>query len=470
VPPEPPPGTHVPDDLYANAIPNGLKITFGFEAWKWNAGITEGEFRAKRFAPGSDYDSVDLRTPAEGGTLVHDGVDEFVVTGLTATEQGFQYIINSASQGVWYYAGRLKNGQGWSVWSDGNDTPQFVEHHVETETASDTGPPDGWSIAQPTEGPFPGTALVAASRPTTNGHRILFFCVQIKDATTGAWRAIDANAGAAATIYDGSAISHIYNKAEGTITKASGNYGSAAEGDLILFDVRGGAFNRQYCQWATIPANSISGSTISNLIGFRPAFDPTDGEYADIRIKIVKPLNKWNTEGYFGDEPNHGCWFKEYYSGGQQGDLTTQLFVSDPIQLPAGVDIEDVQARVWFENMYSRSDDDLYSGFGTAGGGSEGEGCVVLNVVSGHVTTDVSLGKVFCVTSASNFTLDNPSGTPYCGQPILWKIIGVGVPTLGTKFRLMEGEVISKSSGRDLLAAIYDAADDKWDAFWKKGV
>jgi len=33
----------------------------------------------------------------------------------------------------------------------------------------------------------------------------------------------------------------------------------------------------------------------------------------------------------------------------------------------------------------------------------------------------------------------------------------------------MDGQAIAKSSGRDLLAAIYNAADDQWDAFWQKG-
>jgi hypothetical protein len=46
---------------------------------------------------------------------------------------------------------------------------------------------------------------------------------------------------------------------------------------------------------------------------------------------------------------------------------------------------------------------------------------------------------------------------------------GTGVPTLGSKFRLMYGETVSKSTGRDLLAAIYNDDADQWDALWKRG-
>jgi hypothetical protein len=103
------------------------------------------------------------------------------------------------------------------------------------------------------------------------------------------------------------------------------------------------------------------------------------------------------------------------------------------------------------------------------------QACTILSVVAVgspatlEVDTNADLGSTFSITSASNFTLKNPAGTLYCGQTILWMITGAGVPTLDTKFRLMDGESISKSSGRDLLGAIYNAADDEWDAFWKKG-
>ena len=69
----PPPTTggspHVPDDLWTNAIASGLRLAIGAVADKWNVDIDEAEMRAQLFAEGFSETSVDLRTPAEGGTL-----------------------------------------------------------------------------------------------------------------------------------------------------------------------------------------------------------------------------------------------------------------------------------------------------------------------------------------------------------------------------------------------------------------
>lgn len=104
-----------------------------------------------------------------------------------------------------------------------------------------------------------------------------------------------------------------------------------------------------------------------------------------------------------------------------------------------------------------------------SGGAATGQGCVTLTVSEDHLATNADLGHIFYATSASDYTLDNPTGSLYCGLCLLWMLDGAGIPTLDTKFRMMDGESIAKSSGRDLLAAIYNLADDQWDAFWKKG-
>ena len=460
----------VPDDLCVVAISSGLKMTFGVFAWKWNAGIYQGEFRAKFYPTGTIFKSVDLRTPAEGGTLVHNGTTQYVVTGLGATPYGFQYVLDSPAQGVWYYAMRLENVDGWSVWSDGNDTPQYVKDSAETEDPSfaDTGPPADWTIAVK-EGPLPNTVVVYASRPRTNGKKIIALAIQIKDATTGSWRAIDADAGAADTIYDGSAIDHIYNKVDMTLTKAAGNYGAAAAGDLILFDVRdssagGWSWDPKCCQWAMLSAGQISGLTISNLYGFRPAFAPTGDDYLGIRIKIVKAPCAWNTEGYLGDEPNRGLWGRTWWNEGEKGNTTTQTFCTEPIVIPSGLTVSDIQARAWFENIYSRSDDDIYSAFGSAGQRS-----IPIILIADEALVDAGLGRVFAINSDTDYTILNPIGNPYGGQVLVFQLSGAGVPTLDTGFRLMDGMTIDKSTGRDYLGAIYNADTAEWDAFWQKG-
>lgn len=467
-----PPGT--PAGYICNAMDPDSRVIIGIQATEYTAGIDQAEFRAKLVAAGTNYPSVDLRTVAEGGTLAHDELTDWVIEGRGATaEHGSQAIIYVPTQGVLFYAARLRNAAGgWGLWSDGNYLPKVTTARLALEDPShaDTAPAADWSISVK-EGSVTGTAVVTFGRPATMGNKIVAIVVQIVNANAVgfSWLAIDA---AAKTIYDGSAIAHTYNKIAMTITKAAGNYGAAAAGDLILFDVRGGAFDKQYCGWGTIPTDGISGTTLRYQPGFIPAFEPDgNGDYADIRIKIVTPPWAWTTDGYLGSEANRGLWDKVYWIPPNQGDKTTQTFVTDPIQLPSGVAITDVKARAWFQNGYmTRSDDDTYSDFGTAGGSSTGEGCIPLTIAAGAVATDLNLGRVFSINTNSNYTVSNPTGSAFCGMTVLWMCSGAGVPTLGSKFRLMEGESITKSYSRDLLAAIYNASEDQWDAFWKTGV
>lgn len=466
-----PPGA--PAGYICNAMDPDSRVIIGIQATEFTAGIDQAEFRAKLVAAGTNYPSVDLRTVAEGGTLAHDELTDWVIEGCGATaEHGAQAIIYVPTQGVLFYAARLRNAQGgWGLWSDGNYLPKVTTARLALEDPShaDTAPAADWSISVK-EGSVSGTAVVTFGRPATMGNKVVAIVVQIVNANAAGfgWLAID---DASKVIYDGSAVAHTYNKIAMTITKAAGNYGAAAAGDLILFDVRGGAFDKQYCGWGTIPTGGISGTTLKYLPGFIPAFEPDgSGNYADIRIKIVSPPWNWTTNGYLGGEANRGLWEKVYWIPPNQGDKTTQTFVTEPIQLPSGVAITDVKARVWYQNGYqTRSDDDTYSDFGTAGGSATGEGCIKLTVAAGAVATDVNLGRVFAIDSNANYTISNPTGSTFCGMTVLWMCSGAGLPTLGSKFRLMDGESVEKSYSRDLLGAIYNAADDQWDAFWKKG-
>jgi hypothetical protein len=136
--------------------------------------------------------------------------------------------------------------------------------------------------------------------------------------------------------------------------------------------------------------------------------------------------------------------------------------------IPSGLTVSDIQARAWFENIYSRSDDEIYSPFGSAGQRS-----IPVTLVSDpsgdSVTVDVGLGKVFSLHSDSDYTILNPTGNPYGGQVLVFQLSGTGVPTLDTDFRLMDGMTVDKSTGRDYLGAIYNADAAEWDTFWQKG-
>ena len=227
----------VPDDLWTAGLISASRIIFGCEARKWDVGIVRAQFRAILVPPGQSVLYEDLRTVAEGGTFVPDGVTRLQIDNLAASWEGVHYqVFYGANVGRWYYAFRLMNAAGWSVWSDGNNFPERVTDNVDTEGAnfSDTGPPEDWTLSvQP--GPLSGTAVVVASRPATNGKRIWFALFQIKDSSTGSWRAVDENAGAAITHYDGSAIDHTYDPVAGTIIKASGDFGAGATfGGLML--------------------------------------------------------------------------------------------------------------------------------------------------------------------------------------------------------------------------------------------
>jgi hypothetical protein len=92
-----------------------------------------------------------------------------------------------------------------------------------------------------------------------------------------------------------------------------------------------------------------------------------------------------------------------------------------------------------------------------------------LSIVDGHVALDASLGIYFTINTgspASDFTLDNPTN-PTAGKAILIRITGAGTITLGNKYNA-RGATLTRSTGRDMLGIIYDAADEMWDCWWSQ--
>jgi hypothetical protein len=360
-------GTQGSSGVYAIATVNGLSIIFGVTGTKFMDTTIEAELRMAYFASGVYGTSVDMRTAAEGGSFVDNGTTQRIITGIAATNIGAQYKYTSAAQGRWFFAMRLKNSVGWSLWTDGNVTPSNVTQYTDTKDAStvDSGPPADWEVwLEP--GPTPNTVIAHATRPRTNGTNLLYWLVQVKDADTGSWREVDANAGAAETHYDGSAVSHTISADGTTISKVAAGWGTAVEGDLVLWDRRGSNFGLAYCNWTWIVPGGIGANTLQCYGFMHP------DSFTDVRIKIVKPPWAWVTEGYLGLEPNSGIWPGPGEGSGLginfiYNDHVSQEFITTPIPIPATVTNPEV--RVWFNSLYSFSDDGLRHSSGIVGSG-----------------------------------------------------------------------------------------------------
>ena len=102
-----------------------------------------------------------------------------------------------------------------------------------------------------------------ATRPKVNGKRIFGVFFQIRDTTAvgGSWSAIDADAGAAETFFDGSAIDAIYDPMAGTITFPPGTDFSACAGQTSCSCAmcRKSQFNLPNCFWCGFEPSRISG-------------------------------------------------------------------------------------------------------------------------------------------------------------------------------------------------------------------
>jgi len=367
---------NVPDQLTTRALALESTLLIMAQAKKWNAGITEAEIRLQRIQSTAPVVSIDMRTPGEGGTFEHNGTDQFIVEGLFADWQGFRYEFEyGAYTGEWYWSMRFKNADGWSNWTDGNDTPQYVTHHVNTagDALYDVGPPSDWSV-KIKPGVQAGTAVVVASRPAVNSNRIWQVDFQIRDTSAGAgspvtgfWRDIDADAGAADTLYDGSAIDHTYNPATGELRKASGNYGSGAtNGGLLIIDVRQGQFDVNRTIWQRVSAEQFDGEKITGIQPFNTNFalDVND-EYTQLRVKIVRPPWIWNATSPAanddGFQDTAGYQSQVYWDNPTFGDLNTETFYSNPFIIPSGLTITDLEARAFFTNTFCTTDDDTTS-------------------------------------------------------------------------------------------------------------
>jgi len=97
-----------------------------------------------------------------------------------------------------------------------------------------------------------------------------------------------------------------------------------------------------------------------------------------------------------------------------------------------------------------------------------------LAVVGGAVATDLSVGSLFDVAAADDFTLSNPTEPPLSGfsQRVVWRIkqdgVGSRLLTLGGAFRIASDVGVSivlstAINTTDYLTAYYNQADGKYD-------
>jgi hypothetical protein len=470
----------VPDDLWTKGILRDGRILFGCAANKWNAGIDKAEFRAMLVPVGGTVpDSVDLRTVDEGGAFAHNGTTQYIVTDIAANQAGVNYqIFFTTHRGKWFFAFKLHNAAGWSVWSDGNDNPQYAEDFCDTESAlsPDTGPPSDWTV-QIVAGAQTGTCQVVASRPKVNAHRILSVFFQIRDVRAGSWRAVDENAGAAHTFFDGSAIDCTYDPIAGTITAPPGTNFGVGPGDniMLMFDVRQSVFDKAYANWCGMMASQIAANVISGVANLTPAHAPgVDGKYTGMRIKLVRPpwsfcnsqLPPGNTDGF---QALAGyCGVGEYWNLATGADVDTQTFRSNSFAIPAGCTLANLQGRCWFWTTYSINDDGRVSANGVPG---DTEDSVINLTFNATITIDCKLGDIFYVTLTGDAMLA-PLVNAKHGCPVILCVRqdAVGGHVLGFDEIYRVGAdvddlaVTSTALGHDYYGFMYDAVDSRIDA------
>lgn len=470
----------VPDDLHIVGWPMGLQVNTGCWAWKYNANIDQAEFRAKRVDLGSLDNVADLRTPEEGGTMVHDGTDNLIITGMAANFNGINYGWTSASAGIWFITYRFHNPSGWSVWSDGNPTPEKVKNKFSTDTDYDAGPPADWTVWL--DQGAPGWVIPKASRPNTNGNRIIFIGWQIRDihdaAAEEAWQNLDDNSDPSEVHYNGSAVDHKYDADTYRIMRSDesgGGFGTAAAGDLIMVDMRADNFQRDYTVFMQI--NGVADTYIQ--LGGPTLFNT--GVVTDMRIKIVRCPWSWDTKGYLGLSPGQGWAQSEYWNvpnaDGTTGDTTTQIFSGPAMPIPAGLDFEDLVLRAFIQNGYARSDGGEYSTPAEVGsGGSTGYEVILTDaatIVSDARLADTIPRKVYFVQLLDSVgptrELGNPTGAKH-RQPMAYILrqsaTGNLAITLGSKFRTTKMVPVGSNMNanhQDYYGIMYDAYDDRFD-------
>jgi hypothetical protein len=352
---------NTPDWLLQRAIRRGSETMSRVKAFKNTDGIYSAEFRAKLVSSGSPVQAqYDLRTPSEGGTLVHDGTTAIIATSLIADETGSQYVFTSGSIGRWYYAWKLVNASGPSVWTDGNVTPSKVTKFVDTDMQADDDKPSGWDVYLQ-DGPVTNTVLVNAQRPRSNSLVITDYIVQLKDGVGATWKTLLQGIDVDHMKKDGRAISYNLDDDYKTLTDGTASgFGTAIEGDLVLLDVRGGGvtWDEQYCQWALV--RSVSATTLVCTGFFYPQ------TMTDLRLIVIKHPMSWQDGGYLGGEANHGWWPIRledqliYWD-----DWSTDEFITTALEVP--VSLTSTEARIWFENGYCRNDNTLVHSSGKRG-------------------------------------------------------------------------------------------------------
>jgi hypothetical protein len=327
------PDTGPPTEITVAASANGLTILFGAQAMDNAFTVEEGHIRIKR-----------VEDP--GATVTNLTTPDADIPNIPATTYGCRLTWAAPRPGRYFFSWRLRNSAfGWSDWT-GDPTLLNVPNSVQTTNEIDTGPPQDWTV-ETRPGTDQNSVFVYTSRPKINGANLLWVGYQLKDTSQGAWRAIDENAGAAVTYYDGSAINHKLNDDGTRLVRESGvGFGTAKVDDMLLIDVRGGQFHRNYCQWGLIQGFETGDPATSSYIilagGYRPQVN------SGLRVKVVKPPWTWDTEGYLGALVGNGG-AGEFVAG-----KSDQQFVSAPI--PIDGDFNSIDSRVWFENHYSRSD------------------------------------------------------------------------------------------------------------------
>jgi hypothetical protein len=407
-----PGASNVPSGLRADMSSNGLHIMTLVTASINSATIDLADFRAiciplGTTPPGSE----DLRIAAEGGTFADNGTTQLVVDNIPANAGGASYSFTSAQAGRWFFAWRLHNTAGWSNWTDGNEDPSNVTQWIDTTSNSDTGPAAGWQVSIE-NGPRENTVIVHATRPTINGNAILGIAVQVKDSTTGSWRAIDANTGAAETYYDGSGSNASLDPATGLFSNGGGGWGTASPGDVIMMDIKGdGTFDIEDCIWGIVKTIGTTLELYSNIVPL-PTAHTGGGVYDQIRLKIVKPIWNWDSEGYMaGWEPGGGYWdFSQALSSRFTfPDYTSTEFVSDPI--PIDPTSGTVEARVYFINGYgSITDGNIIKSSGIVGGGDVLDGYTWTKFTDRNWWIPTTLGNVndtFTLETNGQITLTN---------------------------------------------------------------
>ncbi len=360
--PDPGPLEHwrVPKDLEVFATPQGLGILAGVRARENTINIDKAEIRyfirddSLGPPPVMVIDMSDLYAISQETQTTY-----LVGHTFMAANDGANFMIQCEAQSMVWFAFRLHNEYGWSLWTDGNRKPWLVSDHAHTTDPAyaDDGGAAGHVLVVEV-GPTPDTVVLRLDRPPTNAECIHFLHWVIYDKSTGSNYALDSGSGPSVVYYDGSAIDHTINIMGNRFTRDSGSgFGTASVGDQVLVCPAGAAFavNNAMEFWIARfegddPATATWFETTTRVAG-----DGTNPTLA-VKLKIVKPVWEWATNGYIGSNGWVGEDFWEIRnSDGSNGDKSTRVFKSPPIRF-SPITLENVGGRVWVHTAFACSD------------------------------------------------------------------------------------------------------------------